>query len=110
MLAAYWVFAQQHYQANDEKASKELDNLKYAVRPLKRLYGSTLVTEFSPLALKALQQRMIEEGLSRPVINSRIGKIKRVFRWAVSEVLCPPSVMQGLQAVMGLQRGRSCQR
>lgn len=107
MLAQYWPFAKGHYRAKDGKATTELDNIRYAVRPLKRLYGETLVQNFGPLALKALQQRMIEEGLSRPVINSRIGKIKRVFRWAVSEQLCPPAVLQGLQAVMGLQRGRT---
>jgi len=28
---------------------------------------------------------MVAAGLSRRVINSRIAKLKRVFRWAVSE-------------------------
>lgn len=50
---------------------------------------------------------MIEAGLSRGVINSRIGKIKRVFRWAVSEELAPPSHMHALSTVMGLQKGRT---
>jgi len=35
--------------------------------------GSTLVKDCGPLALKALRERMIEDGLSRGVINSRIG-------------------------------------
>lgn len=50
---------------------------------------------------------MIEDDLCRGVINGRIGRIKRIFRWAVSEQLCPPSVLHGLQSVMGLQRGRT---
>jgi integrase len=110
MLARFWPFAKQHYRGKDGKPSKELDNIRYAIRPLKRLYGHTLVEDFGPLALKALQQRMIEDGLSRPVVNSRIGKIKRVFRWAVSEQICPPAVLQGLLAVSGLQKGRTAAR
>jgi hypothetical protein len=36
-----------------------------------------------------------------------VGCIKRIFKWAVSEELVPPSVHHGLQAVEGLRRGRS---
>ena len=50
---------------------------------------------------------MIREDLSRGVINSRIGKIKRLFKWAVSEQLAPPSLCHALATVQGLQRGRT---
>ena len=110
MLARYWPFAETHYRDKNGRPSKELDNIRYAIRPLKRLYGPTLVRDFGPLALKALQQRMMDDGLCRPVINSRIGKIKRVFRWAVSEQLCPPDVLKGLESVAGLQQGRTAAR
>ena len=51
---------------------------------------------------------MVDSGkLSRKVINRRIGRIKRFFKWAVGEELVPPSVSQGLQAVGGLQKGRT---
>src|SRR5262249_2230070 len=45
-------------------------------------------------------------GLSRSVINYRINRIRRVFKWAVSFELLPPSVHQALQAIPGLRRGR----
>lgn len=106
LLTRYWRFARLHYQKRD-KGTSELDNIKYALRPLNELYGRTLVKDFGPLALKALQVRMIEDGLSRGVINSRIGKIKRVFRWAVSEELAPPSLTHAQSTVMGLQKGRT---
>ena len=86
MLARYKKFAVQHYQ-KDGVSTGEWDNIQYAIEPLKQLYGRTLVRDFGPLALKALQRDMIEAGLSRGVINSRIAKIKRIFRWAVSEQL-----------------------
>ncbi len=50
---------------------------------------------------------MIEAGLCRGVVNQRIGRIKRMFRWAVENELVPAAVLHGLQAVAGLQRGRS---
>jgi integrase len=106
ILARYWRFASKHY-CKDGEPTKEIDNIKCAAAPLKRLYGNTRAAKFGPLALKALQQRMIEDDLSRGVINGRIGRIKRIFRWAVSEQLCAPSVLHGLQSVMGRQRGRT---
>ena len=50
---------------------------------------------------------MVESGLSRSVVNQRIGRIKRIFKWAVSEQLIPASVLVGLQSVTGLQAGRT---
>jgi integrase len=56
---------------------------------------------------KAVRQRMIDLDWCRTLINQRISRIKRCFKWAVSEELIPPSVHHGLQTVVGLARGRS---
>ena len=53
---------------------------------------------------------MIHDGLSRGVINQRIGIIKRVFRCAASEQRAPPSHSHALSIVMGLQRERTAAR
>jgi integrase len=106
LLAAYWKFAETHYRKNGEPTG-ELNNVRHALIPLRALYGDTAVRDFGPLALKALQREMIRQNLSRRVINSRIGKIKRVFRWSVSEQLAPPSLCHALATVMGLQQGRT---
>jgi integrase len=50
---------------------------------------------------------MTDRRLSRGVINSRINRIKRAFKWAVAEELIPPHVLHGLQAVGGLRFGRT---
>ena len=109
VLARYKRFAVQHYR-KDGARTHELDNILCAIEPLRRLYGRTPVREFGPLALKAIQREMIAADLSRGVINSRIAKIRRIFRWAVSEQLAAPSIIVGLQTVMGLQRGRTTAR
>lgn len=102
----YFEFAKQHYRKNGE-STREVDNVRHALRPLLKLYESTLVGQFGPKALKAIQHHMIQTGLSRRVINSRIGRIKRLFRWAVSEELAPASLSHSLDTVAGLQRGRT---
>ena len=88
----------------------------YSLRPVCHLYGGTLVQEFGPLALKAVRQVMMDgythpkygpqERLSRGVINHRINRIQRVFKWGVENERVP-SVLQALQAVHGLERGRT---
>jgi integrase len=50
---------------------------------------------------------MIDSGLCRNEVNKRVGKVKRAFKWAVSEEMVPPSVYHGLQAVSGLRHGRA---
>ena len=82
--------------------------MRDALRPVRALYGHTLAQDFGSLALKAVRQHMIEVlDLSRGVINSRINRIRRMIKWAVSEQLIPPSVHEGLRAVAGLRHGRT---
>lgn len=102
LLARYLKWANGYYLQ-----SNETEHLKYALRPLKELYGRTQVSRFGPLALKAIRDRMVADGLSRPGINKRIERIRRVFRWGVENELVAPSVLHGLQAVRGLARGRT---
>ncbi len=106
-LLCYWKFAQSYY-VKDGRPTQELECMKHAIRPLRRLYGATRARAFGPLALKAVREHMIsEEDLSRGVVNHRINRIKRIFNWAVSEELIPPSVADGLRSVTGLRFGRT---
>lgn len=107
LIAAFWKHAHEHYRHLDGTPTSEINNFKYSLRPLKQLYGQTLAKDFGPLEFKAVRQRMIESGIRRGVINQRMGRIRRVFRWGVENAMVPPSVFHGLQAVCGLKRGRS---
>jgi integrase len=102
ILAAYVKWGRRYYAQ-----SNELDHVKYALKPLRELYGRTLVADFGPVALKVVRQRMILEGLSRPGVNKRIERIRRVFRWGVENELVPADVLHALQAVKGLAAGRT---
>jgi len=100
-------FADRHYRRPDGSPSGELDNYRDSLRPLRHLYGHTAARDFGPLALKAVRQAMIDAGLARGTINQRVGRVVRLFKWAVENELVPPAVYQGLDAVRGLQKGRS---
>jgi integrase len=106
LLLAYWQYAQQHYRSPEGTPTQELDNLRHALRHLRKLYGSIPAKEVGPLALRAVQREMVQSGLCRTTINARINRVRRLFKWAASVELLPPSVHQALQTVPGLQKGR----
>ncbi len=84
-----------------------MEQYRLALRPLTDLYADTLAAEFGPRALKAVRQKMVERGWCRPYVNKQVNRIRHVFKWAVSDELVPGSVLNALQAVPGLRRGRS---
>lgn len=106
LLARYKKYAKAYYRKNG-KSTGEWENVEYAIAPLIKLYGRTLVRDFGPLALKAVRQTMVEDGLTRQGVNARINRIKRVLRWAVSEELAPPLLVDALSTVAGLEAGRT---
>jgi len=85
LILRFWQHAKLHYRHPDGMPTSELDGYRYWLRPLKQLYGHTLARDFGPLALKAVRRTMIDSGLTRGLINQRIGRIRRVFRWGVGE-------------------------
>jgi integrase len=107
VLVAFWDHAETYYRHPDGTPTSEIHCLRDALKMLRRLYGHTPASDFGPLALKAVREAMIEAKWGRKNINRRIGRIKRVFKWATENELIPPSVYHGLQAVSGLKAGRS---
>jgi hypothetical protein len=106
LVVKYWHWAHTYYRDDDGQPTRELENLKDALRPLRQLYGHTAAQEFGSLALRALQEHLVASGLCRNVVNYRINRIKRVFKWATSFELLPVSVHEALCTVPGLRRGR----
>lgn len=106
VLLAYLGHADSYYVKNG-KPTVEPGNIRLAIRPLRQLYGHTNAREFGPLGLKAVRKAMIDSGLCRSEINRRVGRLVRLFKWAVSEEMIPPSVHQALQTVPGLRHGRA---
>jgi integrase len=107
VMVAYWNRRVVPYYMKDGKPTSERDNIRQALRFLKRLYGHTPARDFGPLALKAVRQTMIESGRCRRLINQDIHRVRGMFRWAASEELYPGEALASLMAVEALARGRS---
>jgi integrase len=110
LCLSYLDHAATHYRDANGAPTSELTEIRLSIRHVRTVYGHTRAAEFGPLALKSVRAKMVESGLSRGVVNQRIGRIKRAFKWAVSEQLVVPTVLTALQAVVGLQAGRTTAR
>lgn len=104
-LVLFLKFAKTYYRKNG-KLTGEVANLKSAVRPLRELYSAQRVADFGPLALAAVRERMTSLGWKRSGINQATRRIRGIFRWGVSKELITPSVIQSLDTVTGLRKGR----
>ena len=109
VLLKYQEFAREYY-SHDGEPTKEFVEMGLALKPVRVLYSDLLAAEFGPLKLQAVRQQMIDQGLSRGVVNNRINRVKRFFKWAVSQELPPPAIYEGLRTVGGLKRGRTAAR
>ena len=107
ILLAFIEHAKQHYRYPDGTLTPEVGEYKLVSRHVRELYGIRKASDFGPLALKAVRQKFIAAGWSRKFINQRIGRVRRMFKWAAGEELIPFESYQRLTAVTGLQRGRT---
>jgi len=97
------------YKAHVERyygVSREVDNLREALRPVREQFGWLAMSEFGPLQLRVLRNKWIEEGLARNTINARVIRLKRFFKWAVSYELIDANVLARLSSLESLMPGR----
>jgi integrase len=96
-----------YYRRADGSQTHEAENMREAIKPLRRLYGLEPIGDFSADKLRVLRADMLARGLARTTINARVNRIRRFFRWCASHRLCPPSVVHELELVEPLMPGRS---
>jgi integrase len=107
VLLGFWHHAERHFRLADGSSTNELAQYRQTFRLVKELCGTSSAAAFGPKALKILRQRMIDAGWTRKLINQRVGRVRRAFRWAASEELIPAGVHLALTTVSGLQAGRT---
>ncbi len=93
MAANYVDYAEQYY-SKDGEPTQYAHEVGRVARLAAEHYGSTPVVEFGPLKLKRLVSKMIDAGLSRTTVNTRLGALKRMFKWGVAEELVPAHIWQ----------------
>ncbi|RKY05119.1 MAG: hypothetical protein DRP56_09270, partial [Planctomycetota bacterium] len=107
LVRAYTAFADTYYVDPLGKSTQEPKDIRYTMKVLLVCFPSMGVDEFGPLRLKEVREAMIDKKWCRNVINRRVGIIRRMFKWAVSEQIVSPVILHGLQALAGLKRGRT---
>lgn len=98
--------ADRHYRKHG-KPTSEIHLLKSAVAPLHERYGAIPAEAFGPKLLKEYRELLVARGLVRGTVNAFVGRIRRIFRYAVAEEMIGPEAYQRLAAVDGLRRGRT---
>ena len=109
LAAAYLDFAETYYRKGGVP-TRTVDDVRRAIDLTTERYGRTPVAEFGPLALIAIQNQLVEKGVSRGYVNSLVRKIRHMFKWGVSRQLVPPGFYQALATVEGLKKGRTSAR
>jgi integrase len=84
----------------------EVEKIRAALTPVRKLYGETPAAEFGPVAFQAVRRTLIEAGLCISTIRDRMGIIKRVVTWGVANEMLPGDALHRLQAVPKLKAGR----
>lgn len=106
IILAYRKHAATYYVKNG-RPTDEVHCIKSALHHLTELYPDVPANEFGPIALKATRQKMIEAKWTRRFINMSVGRIRRMFKWAIENELVEPTVLLKLQAVAPLMAGRT---
>jgi len=120
LVLAYFQHAKVHY-TKDGCPTSEVVLVRSALRWLRPAYGHTDARAFTPVALKAVRDAMVhavrtkeprkgKPRFCRNTINLHVGRIRRMFRWAVENGMVEGTIYQALLAVQGLQRGRTTAR
>lgn len=103
LIEAYRPFAESNHPKN-------IDGIRQACRYLRQHYGSTKAESFGPLAFQAVIAKMVADGKSRSYVNDHVGRIKRLFRWAVVREMIPVGTLSALLVVGGERKGKSLAR
>ncbi len=116
LIAQYADFAKGYYRSpiiqhadgttTGGENTKEYSDVCRAAGMLRADYGRTPVAQFGPRGFIATRQKLIDEGLTRGVVNAHMGRIRRMFRWGVEMQIVAPATLAGLEAVRDLSPGR----
>ena len=104
LAAQYLAFAEVHYPPGPHS---EYAGVRKAIGHVLAKYAALPAKDFGPLKLKEVRQSLVDAGISRKYCNKQTSRIRRMFRWGVSEELVSATVYDALVAVADLQKGRT---
>ena len=107
LLAAFLEHYEANYFGSDANGGRRLRFCKAVIKPVRELYGRSLVEDFGPKRLRAVQHVFVGKGWSRAFVNRSVVFVKSVFRWGMGRELVNESVVRRLEAVEPLKHGQT---
>jgi integrase len=102
MLLEYLKFAMAKYSRKEFRSQYFMLGLHFKNWIIETENLGIRASEFGPRKLKAFQSWLVAKRQARSTINKTIGRVKYVFKWAVSDELISAGVLQALQSVAGI--------
>jgi integrase len=107
LWAAFRPHAETHYRRPDGSSTREASFFALSMRPVLDRCADEPADAFRGPELKRVREDMVAAGLCRRTVNKRVGRVRRVFRWGVSEGLVDPATLTALESVADLRAGRT---
>ena len=102
LLLAFKRYADCYYAVEGKTTAAE-DCLNSAMCPVRELFAMLPAKDFSPLNLKAVQQRYVDAVWTRGLCNASTNRIRRIFMWVVANGMVPVTTWQALTALSPLK-------
>ncbi len=105
LVLTYLKHAETYY-VKDGKPTDEVHCFRSAVKSLVTLFGMLPAKDFGPLQLQSVRTQFIANGWTRRFCNASVNRLRRIWKWGVSQALIPVTSWQALTAVSPLKQGK----
>ncbi len=107
LILVYRRHTHEYYRKNGE-VTREAGAIDDVLRILRKHYAMTYASEFGPLLLDELREKMIDDlDWSRKYINKQVNRLRAMFKWASAKEIIDPSVSAALRELPGFKKGRT---
>lgn len=107
LYCAFAAHADARYRRDDGTPTGEAKAFDRSIKPLLARCATMLADDVTARELKTTRQDMVDAGLSRRVVNQRVGRIRRVWRWGVAERIVAAATVVELESLPDLEAGYS---
>lgn len=107
LYAEFSIYAAARYRRDDGTPTDEAKAFDRSLAPFLKRYRGIRAAVVGQEELETARADMVAAGLSRRVVNQRVGRIRRFFRWGVSRRKVDAVVVTRLESVRDLEAGYS---
>ena len=110
LIEKWAVHAREYYVHKDGTPTSEVNGSLIGLRAFRLLYGSRLVSDLSHPDILRVRDHLVAQHLAVKTVNSYLGYIRRLMKWALDEALINAQTKAELSQVSNIKRGRTAAR